>query len=74
MVFYTSETSENNLQFNFSCQNLSIECNFLKWDGKVTKVTYVSIVSGIAKYRARAARLPGCLGARGTDQAEPMAE
>ena len=30
-----------NLQFNFSCQDLSIECNFFKWHGKVTKILHL---------------------------------
>ena len=28
-------------KFNFSSQNLRIECNFFKWDGKVTKIWYL---------------------------------
>ena len=35
--FFTSETKWKNPQFNFLSQNLSIERNFFKWDGKVTK-------------------------------------
>ena len=27
-----------NPQFNFSSENLSVQCNFFKWDGKVTKI------------------------------------
>ena len=30
-----------NLLFNFSSQNISIECNFFKWDGKVTKISHL---------------------------------
>ena len=30
-----------NPQINFSRQNLSIECNFFKWDGKVTKISHL---------------------------------
>ena len=46
-IFYTlrklfcglmCEMSEKKLQFNFSSQNLIIEHNFLKSDGKITKV------------------------------------
>ena len=31
-----SEMSGKDPQFNFSCQNLSLERNFFKWDGKVS--------------------------------------
>ena len=30
-----------NPQFNFSSQDLSIERNFFKWDGKVTKISHL---------------------------------
>ena len=36
--FFTSKMSGKNPQFNFSRQNLSLERNFFKWDGKVTKI------------------------------------
>ena len=39
--FFMSETSEKNPQFNFSCQDLSIERNFFKVDGKVTKILHL---------------------------------
>ena len=38
---FSSETSEKNPQFNFSCQNLSLERNFFKWDGKETKILHL---------------------------------
>ena len=34
--FLMCETSEKNLQFNFSSQNPSTECNSFQWDGNVT--------------------------------------
>ena len=36
--FFSSETTEKNPQFNFSCQDLSLEHNSFKWDGKVTSL------------------------------------
>ena len=41
-----SEMSEKNPQFKFSCQNLRLECNFFKWDEKVTTIWYFSIQFG----------------------------
>ena len=39
VVFFLEWNEWKNPQFNFSCQNLSIERNFFKWDGKVTKIS-----------------------------------
>ena len=38
VVFFLEWNVWKNPQFNFSGQNLSLERNFFKWDGKVTKV------------------------------------
>ena len=38
VVFFHEWNEWKYPQFNFSCQNLSIECNIFKWNGKVTKV------------------------------------
>ena len=37
VVFFHKWNEWKSPQFNFSCQDLSIECNFFKWDGKVTR-------------------------------------
>ena len=39
--FFSSETSGKNPQSNFSSQNLSLERNFFKWDGKETKILHL---------------------------------
>ena len=37
-IFFMRETSEwKNPWFNFTSQNLGLECNLFKWDGKETK-------------------------------------
>ena len=42
VVFFHEWNEWKNLQFNFSSQNLiSIERNFFKWDGKVTKILHL---------------------------------
>ena len=41
VCFFSSEKNGKNPQFNFSSQNLSIEHNFFKWDGKVTEIWYL---------------------------------
>ena len=41
VVFFLQWNEWKNSQFNFSSQNLSIECNFFKWDGKVTKIKHL---------------------------------
>ena len=41
VVFFLEWNEWNNLQFNFSSQNLSIERNFFKWDGKETKILHL---------------------------------
>ena len=41
VFFFSSKTTEKNPQFNFSCQNLSLEHNSFKWDGKVTKIWHL---------------------------------
>ena len=38
VFFFSSETTEKNPQSNFSCQNLGLEHNSFKWDGKVTSL------------------------------------
>ena len=38
VVFFHEWNEWKNPQFNFSSQNLSLERNFFKWDGKVTKI------------------------------------
>ena len=40
-VFFLKLNEWKNPQFNFSCQNLSLERNFFKWDGKATKIWYL---------------------------------
>ena len=40
VVFFHEWNEWKNPQFNFSSQNLSIECNFFKWDGKETKISH----------------------------------
>ena len=39
--FFLEWNEWKNPQFNFSSQNLSIECNFFKWDGKETKILHL---------------------------------
>ena len=41
VVFFLLWNEWKNPQFNFSSQNLSIECNFSKWDGKETKLLHL---------------------------------
>ena len=41
VVFFLEWNEWKNPQFNFSSQNLSIEHNFFKWDGKLTKIWYL---------------------------------
>ena len=41
MVFFHEWNEWKNPQFNFSSQDLSIERNFFKWDGKVTKISHL---------------------------------
>ena len=41
VVFFHEWNEWKNPQFNFSSQNLSIERNFFKWDGKVTKIWHL---------------------------------
>ena len=41
VVFFHEWNEWKNLQFNFSSQDLSIERNFFKWDGKVTKILHL---------------------------------
>ena len=41
VVFFLEWNEWKNPQFNFSSQNLSIERNFFKWDGKVTKISHL---------------------------------
>ena len=41
VVFFLEWNEWKNPQFNFSCQNLSLERNFFKWDGKVTKIWHL---------------------------------
>ena len=36
--FYEKRTINKNQQFNFLSQNLSLESNYFKWDGKETKI------------------------------------
>ena len=40
VVFFLEWGEWKNPQFNFSSQNLSIERNFFKWDGKETKILF----------------------------------
>ena len=40
MVFFFEWNEWKNPQFNFSSQNISIECNCFKWDGKETKILH----------------------------------
>ena len=39
--FFLEWNKWKNPQFNFSSQNLSIERNFFKWDGKETKILHL---------------------------------
>ena len=41
VVFFHEWNEWKNPQFNFSSQDLSIERNFFKWDGKVTKISHL---------------------------------
>ena len=41
VVFFQELNECKNLQFNFSSQNFSLERNFFKWDGKVTKIWHL---------------------------------
>ena len=41
VVFFLKWNEWKNPQFNFSSQNLSIERNFFKWDGKETKILHL---------------------------------
>ena len=41
VVFFLEWNEWKNPQFNFSSQNLSIERNFFKWDGKETKILHL---------------------------------
>ena len=41
VVFFLEWNEWKNPQFNFSSQNLSLERNFFKWDGKVTKIKHL---------------------------------
>ena len=41
VVFFLEWNEWKNPQFNFSSQNLSIERNFFKWDGKETKISHL---------------------------------
>ena len=41
VVFFHEWNEWKNPQFNFSSQNLSIERNFFKWDGKETKILHL---------------------------------
>ena len=41
VVFFHEWNECKNPQLNFLSQNLSIECNFFKWDGKVTKIKHL---------------------------------
>ena len=41
VLFFLEWNEWKNPQFNFSSQNLSKECNFFKWDGKETKISYL---------------------------------
>ena len=41
VVFFHEWNEWKNPQFNFSSQDLSIEGNFFKWDGKVTKIWHL---------------------------------
>ena len=41
VVFFLEWNEWKNPQLNFSCQNLSLERNFFKWDGKVTKIWHL---------------------------------
>ena len=41
VVFFLEWNEWKNPQFNFSSQNLSIEHNFFKWDGKETKILHL---------------------------------
>ena len=41
VVFFLEWNEWKNPQFNFSSQNLSIEPNFFKWDGKETKISHL---------------------------------
>ena len=38
VMFFLEWNEWKNSQFNFSCQNLSLERNFFIWDGKITKI------------------------------------
>ena len=40
-MFFLEWNEWKNPQFNFSSQNLSIERNFFKWDGKETKISHL---------------------------------
>ena len=41
VVFFLEWNKWKNPQFNFSSQNLHIERNFFKWDGKETKILHL---------------------------------
>ena len=41
VMFFLEWNEWKNPQFNFSRQNLSIERNFFKWDGKETKISHL---------------------------------
>ena len=41
VVFFHEWNEWKNPQFNFLSQNLSLERNFFKWDGKVTKIWHL---------------------------------
>ena len=41
VMFFHEWNEWKNPQFNFSSQYLSIERNFFKWDGKVTKISHL---------------------------------
>ena len=41
IAFFLNWNEWKNSQFNFSTQDLSIELNFFKWDGNVTKILHL---------------------------------
>ena len=44
VMFFLEWNEWKNSQFNFSCQNLSLERNFFIWDGKITKILQLLIL------------------------------